>query len=375
MAATITVDIQTGSLSLTARRGDDIEALCEVAARANPKRGFLIVSKILGRHLPARPAAMRAGMDDLAAMVPDCLPQPVVILGMAETATALGQGVFAAYRRLNSATETIYLQTSRQRARGAAVIASFEEGHSHATTHLVQVGDPDLAATIRTARSLVIVDDECSTGDTFVACAEAMRAALPDLERIETCCITDWSDGAYTRRMPLPTTGHALLRGMMRWTPGPAAARSALAPASNQPGFAPEAGMRSRTGLRAPEQAVRDAFTPEPGERILVLGEGEHSYEALRFAEELERAGAIAAVQCITRSPALPGHAMHSVSSFTDSYGSGAPCYLYNLLRHDPDRVVILSETGGDQVREARAALAALGSDIPAIQLLCTYGA
>ncbi|MEO7688516.1 MAG: TRSP domain-containing protein, partial [Sphingomonas sp.] len=104
------------------------------------------------------------------------------------------------------------------------------------------------------------------------------------------------------------------------------------------------------------------------------LGEGEHSYEALLVAEEIERAGAVAAVQCITRSPALPGHAMRSVSKFSDSYGSGAPCYLYNLLGHDPDCVVIVSEVEGHQVAEAKAALASLGSAIPAVQLACSYG-
>src|SRR3546814_3785959 len=45
----------------------------------------------------------------------------------------------------------------------------------------------------------------------------------------------------------------------------------------------------------------------EPNERILVLGEGEHSYEALLVAEEIEQKGGVAAVQCITRSPALLG--------------------------------------------------------------------
>src|SRR3546814_1889880 len=39
----------------------------------------------------------------------------------------------------------------------------------------------------------------------------------------------------------------------------------------------------------------------EPNERILVLGEGEHSYEALLVAEEIEQKGGVAAVQCITQ--------------------------------------------------------------------------
>lgn len=373
-AATVTVEIQTGSLSLTAHGERDIEELCDVAARANPKRGFLIVSKILGRHLPARPAAMRQAMDDLGAMIPSDLPEPVVILGMAETATALGQGVFAAYRRLNPGRKAIYLQTSRQRVPNARTIASFEEGHSHATTHLVQVMDSDIGALVASARTLVIVDDECSTGGTFIACAEAMCAAMPDIERIETCCITDWSNGAYKQRMPLETAGHALLHGAMEWMPGRSTGEAILPPGSNEPGLAPDAGMRSRTGLSEPERASRAEFVPEPNERILVLGEGEHSYEALLVAEEIERAGAVAAVQCITRSPALPGHAMRSISTFSDSYGSSAPCYLYNFLGHDPDCVVIVSELEGHQVAEAKAALASLGSAIPAVQLVCSYG-
>ncbi|MGH6614008.1 phosphoribosyltransferase domain-containing protein [Sphingomonas sp.] len=373
-AATMTVELETGILSLTAHGDHDIAALCDVAARANPKRGFLIVSRILGRHLPALPAAMRGAMEDLAAMIPADLPEPVVVLGMAETATALGQGVFAGYRRRHPATLAYYLQTSRQTVPDALRIASFEEGHSHATTHLVQIGDRAMAAHVRQARSLIIVDDECSTGGTFIAGAEAMLAAMPGLERIETCCITDWSNGSYKQRMPVETGGHALLHGDMTWEPGTASTASRLAASSNTPGTAPATGMKSRTGLKDPEQAIRPAFEPGQGERILVLGEGEHSYEALLFAEEMDAAGAIAAVQCITRSPALPGHAMQSVSHFSDSYGSGAPCYLYNLLAHDPDRVVIMSEVGGSQVADAKAALAALGSDIPVTQMICSYG-
>ena len=372
-AATMTVEIATGRLTLIAEDGCDIAAWCDVAARANPKRGFLIVSTVLGRHLPARPAAMRGVMDDLGAMLPGNVPEPVVVLGMAETATALGQGVFAAYRRRHPGKRVAYLQTSRQRVEGARVIASFEEGHSHATTHLVQVVDAEIEALVRSARTLVIVDDECSTGGTFVAGAAAMLAAMSKLERIDTCCITDWSNGAYAARMPLPTTAHALVHGEMVWETGATHQAAPLPVGSNRPGLAPEDGMRSRTGLTEPERASRRPLTIERGERVLVLGEGEHSHEALLLAEELERAGAIAAVQCITRSPALPGHAMRSVSSFSDSYGSGAACYLYNLLGHAPDRVVIVSELKGDQVAEARTALAALGSDVPVELVLCSY--
>ena len=365
--------LPTGVLSLTVTSGPDLAELCDFAARANPKRGFLVVSKILGRHLPAQPAAMRRSMRQLAAMLPVDLPQPVVFLGMAETATALGQGVFAAYGALQPDRRALYLQTSRQVVPDATLIASFEEGHSHATTHLVQIRDDQLHQSLVSARTLVIVDDECSTGQTFVAAAAAMMTAMPNLERIETCCLTDWSGRAYFKAMPVTPQAHALLDGIMDWQVTASAPTVALAGGVNRPGLAPASGMRSRSGLYAPEAAIRPPLDVRPGERVLVLGDGEHSYEGLRIAEEIEAKGGIAAVQCITRSPALLGHAMQSVSRFDDAYGSGAACYLYNILAHRPDRVIIAAEIVANQAAMAREALAQLGVDLPVELVHCRY--
>lgn len=372
--ADLSIALPTGELSLSVRDGPPLRDLCDFAARSNPKRGFLIVSKILGRHLPASPAEMRGSMQALAQKVAADLPQPVVFLGLAETATALGQGVFAAFRQIHPTVDALYLQSSRQRVAGARVLTTFEEGHSHATTHLVQINDPELEAVARSARSLVIVDDECSTGSTFIGAAEALAGVMPDLQRIETCCITDWGGGGYIDAMPRPTQARAILSGSMQWQAATLPAQPVLAARTNQAGDAPVAGMRSRTGLTRPEHAARQPIKAFAGERILVLGEGEHSYEALLAAEEAEREGAIAAVQCITRSPALLGHAMQSASAFSDAYGSGAPCFLYNILGHRPDRIVIMSEIVKDQAAEARAALAQLGRDIPLEVIACRYG-
>ncbi|MBP2157806.1 MULTISPECIES: phosphoribosyltransferase domain-containing protein [Asticcacaulis] len=369
-----TITLPTGELSLRVYDGPPLRDLCDFAARSNPKRGFLIVSKILGRHLPASPVEMRRSMQVLAQKIAADLPQPIVFLGLAETATALGQGVFAAFQQIHPAAKVLYLQSARQRVEGVQVLTTFEEGHSHATTHLVQIADPELEALARSARSLVIVDDECSTGNTFIGAAEALANVMPHLECIETCCITDWGGGAYLDAMPLPTQARAILSGSMQWQAATLPAQPVLAARTNQPGGAPAEGMRSRTGLTRPERAVRQPIKAVAGERILVLGEGEHSYEALLAAEEVEAQGAIAAVQCITRSPALLGHAMQSASAFSDAYGSGAPCFLYNILGHRPDRILILSEVVRDQAAEARAALAQLGRDILVEVVACRYG-
>lgn len=367
------IELSTGTLNLFIDHAAELNTFCDFAARANPKRGFLIVSKVLGRHLPAEPKAMRGAMDVLGQKLPANLPGPIVVLGMAETATALGQGVFAAYLDAQQREDVVYLQSSRQIVEGAKLIASFEESHSHATTHLIQVTNFNIEDMVCDAQTLVIVDDECSTGNTYVAAANAMMKVMPNLGLVVTCCITDWSGKRYIRSMPKQTLPVSILEGTMEWKSSDVVHSPTLPAVSNVPGQAPKNGMLSRSGLWLPEQASRKSVYVKPKERFLVLGEGEHSYEALLIAEEIEMKGGIAAVQCITRSPALLGFAIKTKTPFSDSYSSGAPCFLYNILHHKPDRIVIVAEQLANQVEEARAALRDLGSSIPVEVVLCSY--
>src|SRR3546814_15957521 len=108
------IQLPTGTLELTTEENVDLDAFCDFAARANPKRGFLIVSKVLGRHLPASPTAMRKPMDQLGQPIPADLASPVSILGLADTATAIEQGVFSDYRKANADQLADSPQSSRQ---------------------------------------------------------------------------------------------------------------------------------------------------------------------------------------------------------------------------------------------------------------------
>lgn len=370
----MTVDLPTGRLVLRGVAPERVAALCDFAARANPKRGFLIVSRVLGRHLPTPPHALRAAADALAAQIPGHLPGAVLFCGMAETATGLAQSVWAAWRARHPEAASAYIQSSRQIAAGARILTRFEEGHSHAASHMVQVS-ADIEPTLAAARSLVIVDDECSTGSTFVEAAEALVAALPQIAAVHCASLTDWSAGGFLTRMPRPAAAHSLIAGTLEWTPGAGQTAATLAPAANRHGTAPDSGMRSRTGLLAPEAAHRAALTAKPGERVLVLGDGEHAYEALRIAENLAAQGAITAIQSITRTPALIGHAMQSVTPLADAYGSGAVCHVYNLLAHKPDRIVIAVEIAGAQADELARWVAEAGSTAMVELALCRYGA
>src|SRR5438067_934297 len=206
--------------------GWSLDALCAVAERDNPRRRFLVVSKVLGRHIPVAPSKMRRAMRDLAAMLPADLPQPVLVVGLAETAVCLGQGVYEELARRG--VLGCYMHTTRQLGE-APLLCRFEEPHSHASSHLVYRPRFDLAG----FRSLVLIDDEISTGTTLANLREALLGSLPRVQRVVVAALTDWSGGTGNRGETF-----ALLSGRLRWSPAASSnGPPAPSPRSHEPRF------------------------------------------------------------------------------------------------------------------------------------------
>lgn len=347
-------EIPTGTLALSVNdnaSGREISEMLEVGARSNPKRGFLIVSHLIGRHLPTRPSRMREVMRDMASKIPADLPGPVIFIGMAETAVALGQGIHDAWTTSARREDAVFIQTTRQTHPEMNVWARVEEEHSHASTHLIHEVSGDMeTALAKQARSLVIVDDECSSGRTFDVLSLTVRSMIPTIANVIELCITDWSgtpedDG---KRM-------SLIRGELSWRP-------------NGTEFAIPGGNANRHGDTTPGAAPgRQGYVsysppsmdglPEDieGKRITVIADGENGYDALLVAEELVARGADCVVQSITRSPALICGPIREMFAFSDSHGSGAKCYSYNLRMHNPDMFVLVVENSAQQAAELRA--------------------
>jgi orotate phosphoribosyltransferase len=147
-----------------------IEDLVRPGLRRNPRRAHLWVSTVLGKHIPVAPAVIFAAADDLGDLVTAALRSnhrdDSVVFGFAETATGLGHAVA---RRIDAGH---YLQSTRRACPGVPVVARFEEGHSHATDHLICPTDPD---TLRTDLPIVLVDDEISTGATALDAIRSMQ--------------------------------------------------------------------------------------------------------------------------------------------------------------------------------------------------------
>jgi hypothetical protein len=339
MRGLLQVDVDPSSISP--------ESLFGFAERRNPKRAFLFVSRVLGKHIPVKPSVMQASYESLAAKIPSDLPGPVLVIGMAETAVGLGAGVHRVYSATRQ--DSMYIVSTRHPV-GTDMFARFEEEHSHASAHLIHMPeDPETREMMLNARSLVLVDDEASTGKTFINLHRALgEAGLTKVERVITCVLTDWSDGAITNSIGSTADQVSLISGAYQFIEDPEASLPEM----------PETGTVAvgeypinplndwgRLGVRSVADTLALGIQVVPGERIIVLGTGEFVWKPFLLAERLELAGADVHFSSTTRSPIAIGHAIHHALSFSDNYGLGIVNFLYNVAPGQFDRVLICSET------------------------------
>ncbi|WP_234536511.1 phosphoribosyltransferase [Streptomyces shenzhenensis] len=155
--------------------GDDgLTALLGLALRRNPRRAHLLVSNVLGKHVPQSPSVVYGHGFALGRRVRDLLGEReaarAVVVGYAETATGLGHSV------ADGLGLAPYLHSTRRPVAGVTPAGGFEESHSHATSHLLLPEDPALLAA---DGPLVLVDDEFSTGNTVLNTIRDLHARYP----------------------------------------------------------------------------------------------------------------------------------------------------------------------------------------------------
>ena len=231
--------IPAGRLHLRMTREDlPLAEALDFAARHNRLRQFLFVSKLLGRHLPTPPERLRGASTRLANRLHG-LAEPCLFIGMAETATALGQAVFRAWTLAGG--RGLYLDTTRRRT-GGAIALSFTESHSHAPGDVVHLPGPadDPAGVFQHAKTLVIVDDEATTGRTAAQLAAAYAHFRSASVPAHLAVLVHWlapEEGTPTPNPTNPSSDaggvgvglraerrietHALLEGTFEFSPSP----------------------------------------------------------------------------------------------------------------------------------------------------------
>ena len=350
----IEIELQRGVLSLQPNDNSHWkwQDLLGFAERINPKRAFLFVSKVLGRHIPVSPSIMRHAFTDLAKLVPGDLPEPVLVIGMAETAVGLGAGVHQVLQQRYP--EAIYVTTTRHPVHGAPLLARFLEEHSHAQDQLLY-GSPDaeLQQQILNSKSIVLVDDEASTGKTFVNLIHALQqAGLNQISHVVTATLADWSSGIHIADLNCQSV--ALMTGKWQWRDAEHPIQINM-PKVDTVAFGAFATLAEPTWGRLPIQdsGAHIRLAVQPDERILVLGSGEYVWSSFLLAEYLQQQGADVKFSAITRSPIAVGHAIQSALAFSDNYGLGIQNFVYNINPQHYDRVLITVETATHSVAKS----------------------
>ena len=357
-------DLPTGRLEVELHRGAaELDDLLGFAARANAKRGFLFVSKVLGKHWPVRPQRMLDIHARLAAGVPET-PGPVLFIALAETAVGLGQGVFEAWLRTHPGQQALFLQTTRYRV-GDGPIIEFEEAHSHAPRQFLHMPAAEHEQSLlRGARTIVLVDDEASTGNTFLNLTQACRRLNPDLAQVHLAVLANFmgaaATDALTARFGLPSTLGALVAGAYRFTPSDCPVDAAPAQRYDAQAERGASTVFGRLGLaralRAPEAlADRLAASIALEEPVLVLGTGEFMHASTLLGAALERRGLDVVVQSTTRSPILTWGAVGHALTFPDNYGEGIPNFIYNVAPGQYRHVLVCHETPAGDALHALA--------------------
>lgn len=363
------------------------ETTLRVAKRyRNAKRAYLLVNPLQAKHMPVSPTEALTMMRTLGAGLRQEFPGARLVLGFAETATALGAAVAS---RLGP--DCAFLTTTREAGEGPGWVRFLEE-HSHAAEQKLWGGDLD--ALLQETDTVLFVDDEISTGKTlrnmvaqltrrWPALGEKTLVAASLLNRVTPEQEKALVDAGITCRclVRLPQEDHTAQVADWTVTEAPPAVpqnlsfRQETLPGEGllDPRKTLRIGAYDRSCQALAEAMLSRALGPvETLGKTLVLGTEECMYPALILGEKLERLGAEVYCHATTRSPIglcdAPGYPIRSGWKLPSFYEEERTTYVYNLREYDT--VIVVSDTKKTDLR----AIQALASVLTCKHLIYTQG-
>jgi hypothetical protein len=379
MTKNLSIPLDTGVLHLAIEPGRvPIRRLLGFASRIGSKRKFLLVSKVLGKHYPVSPLMMSWSYRALArAVLNSGIGKGSLWIGMAETATGLGYGVFEAAAR-EGAENALFMQTTRYHLEGLPRL-EFDEAHSHATDFfLYYPAEAHALKLFSTAETLVLIDDEISTGRTFLRLIQAYQAVNPGLRKVFIVSLVNFARPEDRAKLEaqagVPVEWVALREGSMRFEDGNDAALTPAAANVIGNGRCKKhlLAWPGRLGIKAPVsltdidiQDLQELLKSCASGPLLVLGSGECNAPAYLLGRELERRGYRVKVQSTTRSPIHPGNDIASVCRFKDNYDDGIDNFIYNVNPGVYQTIILCHETPlSEPLQERLDAWRAIGARI-----------
>ena len=133
----------------------------------NTRRSYLLVNPLQAKHLAVEPSESLRMMQTLGRKLYQHHPDAKLIIGFAETATAV-----ALHSAMQFPEDVCFLHTTREKLDGSCL--HFKEEHSHAVEQRLY-----LSGTLPETSEIILIDDEISTGKTIRNIVSQIRQELP----------------------------------------------------------------------------------------------------------------------------------------------------------------------------------------------------
>ena len=374
--------------------------LVRIAKRENnKKRDYQVVNPLQGKHIAAKPgktlALFRALADTLKA---SCEGRNILVIGFAETATAIGAAVAASLG-------AYYIQTTREEIEGAQYL-DFSEEHSHAVQQRLVKNNLD---TVMARTDLVIfAEDEVTTGNTILNIIHIMEKEYPGQAEYAAASLLNGMDkeaqAVYESRnirlYYLLKTDHSGYSEILKQYTKKGDYLSFMQPAPGHDGICKgdsqeseenrtENSERSRTIDTAKEFSIsgwmdaRQLVLAEEYEnacrllcqemkkclqgalsgRILALGTEEFMYPALLAAECIEQSGAQVWFHATTRSPIAvfkeEQYPLHVRYELPGCYDKNRRTFVYDIASYDA--VILMTDAQSREQEGIQALVRAVG--------------
>jgi orotate phosphoribosyltransferase len=291
-------------------------------------RPYVIVNPLLGKHLPSVPSATLSYFSELAVKVKaTCAGERVLVIGFAETATAVGAAV------ASEIDGAIYVHTTREDISSEKLIAEFLEEHSHARNQALFLCNEFRVLT--QYDRIVFVEDEITTGKTILNFLHNINyngkitvSALVFNGFDETVFANYAAQFCCVQMIGYVTT--LVFAGFLN----------------------PRQGVNTKEYCTKCEELAMfvQSNIETSGKSILVLGTEEFMYPAIIVGQSIEKIAENVKTHSTTRSPLLAkpsqDYPLQASCSFPSVYEDNRKTYLYNLDIYDI--VIIITDSQSD---------------------------
>lgn len=329
--------------------------LVKIAKRENnSKRGYLVVDPLQGKHIPVSPTRSLKLFDELGDVLKAAYDEEMLLIGFAETATAIG-----AEAAVHLGTR--YITTTREIIPNVEYLF-FSEEHSHATQQKLVKNDID--AVVGVVSRIVFVEDEVTTGKTILNIVSIMQKLYPNKFKYAVLSLLNGMTQEHIKTYEeneislhyLVKTDHGRYdeladKYQVNGTYHLGTAEYKNITINNMPGY-----VNARRLLKPNEYKtacerlwvnVKSLIGEFCGKKVLVIGTEEFMYPALYVGREIEKMENCVWSHSTTRSPIAvsydAGYPLSERYELISLYDENRKTFIYNINEYD--KVIILTDS------------------------------